>query len=96
MLKVTCFAQKCDFGPQFAPPVASKMRPLGHHFREKGPQRWSPPNGSEPPEADLGATRGPKQPKVTFSLIQGRFWTDVGMDFGAIWARFRSNLSYHL
>ena len=78
------------------PPVASKMRPPGHHFRQKGPQRWSTPNESEPPEADLGATRGPKQPKVTFSSIQDRFWIDVGMDFRAIWARFRSNLNYHL
>ena len=78
------------------PPVASKMRPLGHHFRQKGPQRWSAPNESEPPEADLGATRGPKQPKVTFSSIQDRFWIDVGMDFRAIWVRFRSNLNYHL
>ena len=96
MLKVTCFAQKCDFGPKIVPPVASKMRPAGHHFRQKGPQRWSTPNESEPPEADLGATRGPKQRKGTFSWIQDRFWTDVGMDFRAIWARFRSNLSYHL
>ena len=78
------------------PPVAFKMRPLGHHFRQKGPQRWSTPNESEPPEADLGATRGPKQPKVTFSSIQDRFWIDVGMDFRAIWVRFRSNLNYHL
>ena len=81
MLKVTCFAQKCDFGPQFVPPVASKMRSLGHHLRQKGPQRWSPPNGSEPPEADLGATSGPKRPRLRFHRFRGRFWSDFGFDF---------------
>ena len=96
MQKVTCFAQKCDFRPQFVPPVASKMRPPGHHFRKKGPQRWSPPNEWDAHKADLGATSGPKRPRLRFHRFRDRFWSDFELDFGAFWVRFQSNLSYHL
>lgn len=96
MQRVTCFAQKCDFGPQFVSPVASKMRPLGHHFRQKGPQRWSPPNEWDAHKADLGATSGPKRPRLRFHRFRDRFWSDFELDFGAFWVRFQSNLSYHL
>ena len=95
-LKVTWFAHKCDFGPQFVPPVGSKMRPLGHHFRQKGSQRCSPPVGGWPLLADLGATSGPKRPRLSFHRFRGRFWSDFGLDFKPIWAWFRSNLRYHL
>ena len=76
--------------------TGSKMRPLGRHFRQKGSQRCSPPVGGRPLLADLGATSGPKRPRLRFHRFRGRFWSDFGLDFKAIWARFRNNLSYHL
>ena len=95
-LKITCFAPTCDFGPQFVPPVGSKMRPLGHHFCQKGSQRCSPPVGGGPLLADLGATSGPKRPRLRFHRFRGWFWSDFGLDFRTIWAWFRNNLRYHL
>ncbi len=95
-LKVTCFAQKCDFGTEFVPPVGSKMRPLGHHFHQKASQRCSPPVPPWHLLADLGATSGPKRPRLRFHRFRDRFWSDFGLDFRPIWAWFRSNLSYHL
>ena len=77
-------------------PVGSKMRPLGRHFRQKGSQRCSTPVPPWPLLADLGATSGPKRPRLRFHRFRGRFWSDFGLDFRQIWAWFRSNLSYHL
>ena len=77
-------------------PVGSKMRPLGRHFRQKGSQRCSTPVPPWPLLADLGATSGPKRPRLRFHRFRDRFWSDFGLDFKQIWAWFRSNLSYHL
>ena len=95
MLKVTCFAQKCDFRPQFVPPVASKMRPAGHHFRQKGPQRWSPPNVPPTSRSLLKPTwaRPAAQnaqgylfidSRVGFGVILGSILEQFGLDFRAI------------
>ena len=72
------------------------MRPLGHHLRQKDPQRWSPQNEWDAHKADLGATSGTKRPRLRFHRFRGRFWSDFGLDFKPIWAWFRSNLRYHL
>ena len=87
---------KIRFWTQFVPPVGSKMRPLGHHFGQKGSQRCSTPVPPWHLLADLGATSGPKRPRLRFHRFRGRFWSDFRLDFRAIWVRFRSNLSYHL
>ena len=94
-LRVTCFAQKYDFWTPVCAPLGPKLRPLGHPYRQKGPQRCSPPVGPWPLFADLGATSGPKRPRLPFHWFKGRFWNDFGLDFRPIWARFPSNLSYH-
>ena len=47
-------------------------------------------------KADLGATSGPKRPRLRFHRFRGRFWSDFGLDVKPIWAWFRSNLRYHL
>ena len=95
-LKVTCFAQKWRFWTPVCAPLGPKLRPLGHPFRQKGPQRCSPPVGPRPLLADLGATSGPKRPRLRFHRFRDRFWSDFELDFGAFWVRFQSNLSYHL
>ena len=68
----------------------------GAPFSPKSPQRCSPPVGGWPLLADLGATSGPKRPRLSFHRFRGRFWSDFGLDFKPIWAWFRSNLRYHL
>ena len=82
--------------PVCAPPLGPKLRPLGHPFRQKGPQRCSTPVPPWPLLADLGATSGPKRPRLRFHRFRDRFWSDFELDFGAFWVRFQSNLSYHL
>ena len=78
------------------PPLRPKLRPLGHPFRQKGPRWCGPPVGPWPLLADLGATSGPKRPRLRFHRFRGRFWSDFGLDFKPIWAWFRNNLRYHL
>ena len=68
----------------------------GPPFSQKRSQRCSPPVGPWPLLADLGATSGPKRPRLRFHRFRDRFWSDFRLDFRQIWAWFRSNLSYHL
>ena len=87
---------KMRFWTPICAPRCIQNATTGPPFTPKGPQRWSPPNGWRPPKADLGATSGPKRPRLRFHRFRGRFWSDFGLDFKQIWAWFRSNLRYHL
>ena len=83
-LKVTCFAQKWRFWTPVCAPLGPKLRPLGHPFRQKGPQRCSTPVGPWPLLADPGATSGPKRPRLRFHWFRCRFWNDFELDFATI------------
>ena len=68
----------------------------GVPFSPKGSPKVQSPSPALTSLADLGATSGPKRPRLRFHRFRGRFWSDFGLDFRQIWAWFRSNLSYHL
>ena len=90
---------KMWFWTQFVPPWDPKCDHWGTIFTKKAPKVqyfFSPWASSCRPEADLGATSGPKRPRLRFHRFRGRFWSDFGLDFKPIWAWFRSNLRYHL
>ena len=69
---------------------------IGVHFSAKRAPKWSTPNEWDPPEADLGATSDPKRTRLRLHRFKDRFWRGLGLDFRAIWVRFRNNLSYHI
>ena len=77
MLKVTCFAQKCDFGPKFVSPVASKMRPAGHHFAKKALKGGVPKMS--------GTLIKPTWARPAAQNAQGYVFIDSGIGFGVIW-----------
>ena len=91
MLKVTCFAQKCDFGPQFVLPVGSKMQPLGHNSHPKD-LKCEVPRTTLDVLGATWATSGPKiaqvyvfiDSRVDFEVILCFILGIFGFDFGAI------------
>jgi len=95
-LKVTCFAQKCDFGPPICAPRGLQNATTGAQFSPKRPQMRGPPNYLGRLGGDLGDQRSKNSPSLRFHRFKGRFWGDFMLDFKHIWIRFRSNLSYHL
>jgi len=95
-LKVTCFAQKCDFGPQSVLPVGSKMQPLGHNSHPKDLKCEVPRTALDVLGATWAQPAVQNSPSLRFHRFKGRFWGDFRLDFKHIWVRFRSNLSYHL
>ena len=95
-LKVTCFAQKCDFGPPICAPRGLQNATTGAQFSPKRPQMRGPPNYLGRLGGDLGDQRSKNSPSLRFHRFKGRFWGDFRLDFRHIWVRFRSNLSYHL
>ena len=99
------FSQKICTCPCFFRPLfhSTALKAKSHMLCSKI-RYWTPicapmdctPTEGWPLLADLGATSGPKRPRLRFHRFRERFWSDFELDFGACWVRFQSNLSYHL